>query len=162
MTDLPMPSDKGNSIMAIATGLISSLFNVVSSRDVPFCQLQLLQCLHHTCSSTETYIVTLFSISFSTAAWQFAKCALWLQQCSQVCFLHYSLNTIWPKVVEVAGNNHDISRLWHIHLLNWELGCVCPSTCNWAFCIFCTGWIDCGDTFRAFLLTLYNELVIIL
>jgi len=31
-----MPSDKRNSIMAIATGLISSLFNVTSSGDVPF------------------------------------------------------------------------------------------------------------------------------
>jgi len=36
MTDLPMPSDKHNSIMAIATALISSLFNVASSRDVSF------------------------------------------------------------------------------------------------------------------------------
>jgi len=33
--------------MAIATGLISSLFNVALSIDVPFCQLQQLQCLHH-------------------------------------------------------------------------------------------------------------------
>jgi len=31
-----MPSDKRNSIMAVATGLISSLFNVASSGDVPF------------------------------------------------------------------------------------------------------------------------------
>ena len=33
-----MPSDKRNSITAKAMGLISSLFNVASSRDVPFHQ----------------------------------------------------------------------------------------------------------------------------
>ena len=47
LTDWLMPSDKRNSIMAIATGLISSLFNVTLSQDVPFCQLQQLQCSHH-------------------------------------------------------------------------------------------------------------------
>ena len=30
--------------MAKATGLISSLFNIASSEDMPFCQLQQLQC----------------------------------------------------------------------------------------------------------------------
>ena len=42
-----MPSDKRNLIMAIATTLISSLFNLTSSRDVPFRQPQQLQCSHH-------------------------------------------------------------------------------------------------------------------
>ena len=42
-----MPSDKRNSITAKATGLISSLFNVASARDVPFRQLQQLQCICH-------------------------------------------------------------------------------------------------------------------
>ena len=41
-----MPSDKHNSRTAGARDLISSLINVVSSRDVPFHQPQLLQCLH--------------------------------------------------------------------------------------------------------------------
>ena len=40
-----MPPDKDNLIMAIATGLISSLYNVASTQDVPFLQLQQLQCL---------------------------------------------------------------------------------------------------------------------
>jgi len=43
-----MPSNKHNSRMATARDLISSLINVASSRDVPFHQPQLLQCLHHT------------------------------------------------------------------------------------------------------------------
>jgi len=37
-----MSSDKCNLIMAIATEMISSLFDVASSGDVPF-----YQCLHH-------------------------------------------------------------------------------------------------------------------
>jgi len=41
-----MPSDKHNLRTAGARDLISSLINVASSRDVPFDQLQLLQCLH--------------------------------------------------------------------------------------------------------------------
>ena len=42
-----MPSDKRNLIMAMTTGLISSLFNVALSGDAPFHQPQQLQCLHH-------------------------------------------------------------------------------------------------------------------
>ena len=42
-----MPSDK-------AAGLISSLFNVTLSGDVPFRQSQQLQCLHH--GPTEAYL----------------------------------------------------------------------------------------------------------
>ena len=61
-----MPSDKSNSIMAIATGLISSLFNVALFGDVPICQPQQLQCLYH--GSTKAYSCSLLcSIPFSTA-----------------------------------------------------------------------------------------------
>ena len=41
-----MRSAKHNSTMDIATGLISSLFDIASSRDVPFHQLQYVQCMH--------------------------------------------------------------------------------------------------------------------
>ena len=59
-----MPSNKRNSIMAIATGLISSLFNVASSRDVPFRQPQ---CSHH--GFTKNYLCSpLYSIPFSFSA----------------------------------------------------------------------------------------------
>ena len=54
LTPLLMPSDKHNSITAIATALISSLFNVTLSRNVPFRQPQQLQCLHH--GSTKAYL----------------------------------------------------------------------------------------------------------
>ena len=44
-----MPSEKCDSIMAIATiatGLIYSLLNVASFQNIPFCQPEQLQCLH--------------------------------------------------------------------------------------------------------------------
>ena len=65
LTELLMPSNKHNSIMAVATGLISSLFNVTLSGDMPFCQLQQVQCLHH--GSTKAHLCSpLSSIPFST------------------------------------------------------------------------------------------------
>ena len=58
-----MPLDKHNSIKAMATGLISSLFNVTLSRDVPFCQPLLVN------GSTKAYLCSpLFSIPFSSTA----------------------------------------------------------------------------------------------
>ena len=42
-----MPSGKRNSITAKFMGLIFSLFDVASSRDVPFGILQYVQCTHH-------------------------------------------------------------------------------------------------------------------
>ena len=42
-----MPSDKCNSITAKATGLIFSLFDVASARQVPFGIPQYIQCILH-------------------------------------------------------------------------------------------------------------------
>ena len=42
-----MPSDKRNSITAKATGLMFSLFDVASAREVPFGILQYVQCILH-------------------------------------------------------------------------------------------------------------------
>ena len=42
-----MPSDKRNSIMAKATGLIFSLFDVTSAQQVPFGVPQYVQCILH-------------------------------------------------------------------------------------------------------------------
>jgi len=64
LTYLLMLSDKHYLILAIDTAFISSLFNVTSSQDVPFLQLQQLWCLHH--DSTKTYLSSpLYSIPFS-------------------------------------------------------------------------------------------------
>ena len=60
---LLMPSDKCNSTVTMATGLISSLFNVALSGDVP----QQLQCLHH--GFTKARLCSpLYSIPFSFTA----------------------------------------------------------------------------------------------
>jgi len=42
-----MPSDSRNSTMAKATGLIFSLFNVASTREVPFAIPLYMQCILH-------------------------------------------------------------------------------------------------------------------
>jgi len=42
-----MPSDSCNSTMAKATGLIFSLFNVASAREVPFAISLYMQCILH-------------------------------------------------------------------------------------------------------------------
>ena len=63
LTYLLMPSDKRNLIMAVTTGLISLLFNVASSGDMPFCQLQQLWYLHH--GSNKAHLGShLYSIPF--------------------------------------------------------------------------------------------------
>jgi len=72
LTIWPMPSDKHNSITAKAMGLISSLFNVASSRDVPFCQLLQLQCSHH----GSTKVLLCFPLP---RRWRFAVYTLWLR-----------------------------------------------------------------------------------
>ena len=58
LTDYLMPLDKRNSITAMAMNLISSLFNVTSSWDMPFYQLQKLQSSHH--GSTKAYLCSPF------------------------------------------------------------------------------------------------------
>ena len=40
-----MPSDLHNSVTAKATGLIFSLFDIASAREVPFGTLQYVQCI---------------------------------------------------------------------------------------------------------------------
>ena len=73
MTIWLMPSDKQNLITAKAAGLISSLFNVALSRDVPFCQPQQLQYLHH--DSTKANLCSPF-LSPLPHRWRFAVAPL--------------------------------------------------------------------------------------
>ena len=47
LTNCLIPSGKCNLITAKAMGMIFSLFDVASSRDVPFGILQYIQCTHH-------------------------------------------------------------------------------------------------------------------
>jgi len=81
-----MHSDKRNSILAKAGGLISSLFNVASSRDMLFCQLQQLQCLHH--GSTESLPL------FSSEIHSFIHC----QVGDNLRYVHYGFGARIRKV----------------------------------------------------------------
>jgi len=60
-----MPSDQCNSIMARATGLIFSLFDVTSAREVPFDILQYVQCILQGLTSVLLCIPSIFAHSES-------------------------------------------------------------------------------------------------
>jgi len=74
LTDKLIPSAKHNSTMQRAMGLISLLLDVTSSQEVPFCQPQLLQSMHH----GATYLCILFLSPLLHRYW-FAVDASWLQ-----------------------------------------------------------------------------------
>ena len=58
-----MPSDKRNLIMAKATDLIFSLFDVTSAGHVPFGILQYLQCILHGLTSVLLCVPFIFADS---------------------------------------------------------------------------------------------------
>ena len=58
-----MPSDKHNSIMAKATGLISSLFDVASVQQVPFGIPQYVKCILHGLTSVLLCVPFIFADS---------------------------------------------------------------------------------------------------
>ena len=58
-----MPSDKCNSIMAKATDLIFSLFDVTSAREVPFGISQYVQCILHELTSVLLCVSFIFADS---------------------------------------------------------------------------------------------------
>ena len=58
-----MSSDKHNSITTKATGLIFSLFDVASARQVPFGILQYVQCILHGLTSVLLCVPFIFADS---------------------------------------------------------------------------------------------------
>ena len=56
-----MPSDKHYSIMAKATGLNFSLFDIASARQVPFGILQYIQCILHGLTSVLLCVPFIFA-----------------------------------------------------------------------------------------------------
>jgi len=153
-----MRSDKRNSLMAIATGLISSLFNVTSSGDVPFCQPQQLQRLHH--GSTKAHLCPPF-LSPLPLRWRFVVRELWLQCETWVsAVLAEVLLTLFfagivTQSVQRAGNEtkhsiHLAEQHTHFYIHKWGMHFN-----DWACSNFCIGWIDCRDAFHA-VLCLYH------
>ena len=56
-----MPSDKHNSIMAKAMGLIFSLFDITSAQEVPFGIPQYVQCILHGLTSVLLCVPFIFA-----------------------------------------------------------------------------------------------------
>jgi len=110
LTYLLMPSDNHNSRTARARDFISSLINVTSSRNVPFHQLQQLQCLHHGATFVPLWSPTLPSqprkvticgkhIMASVQDIQIAEALLTL------CLAYYvsEIEALWLSRIEIWG-----------------------------------------------------------
>jgi len=104
LTDWLMPSDKHNLILAKVTGLISSLLNVASSGDVPFCHpSSSIACIMVLLKFTFVLLWTPFLYPL-LRRWRFAVLILWLRCETRVSavlaghFLHYSLLGMLPNM----------------------------------------------------------------
>ena len=140
--------------MIIATCLISSLINFASSWDVPFCQLQQLQHLHH--GSIKAYVPLFPFLSPLPRRWRFAVHALWLQCETWVSAVlagalltlfftwnvTQSVQSSWKQSLVIHGD-------WATHPLFWLITGAYSD--DQTFCIFRNGWIDCRDVFHAVL-----------
>ena len=117
----PMPSDKRNSITAKAMGLISSLFNVASSWDVPFCQPLHLQCSRH--GSTKAYLCSPF-LSRLPSRWQFAVAPL----CG---FMEDSVTAVIVEVFNMLSFCLKCSVKFRQH---WKRSIIVflPFRCDWS------------------------------
>jgi len=137
-----MPSDKHNSRMARARDLISSLINIASSRDMPFHQLQELQCLHQGAT-----FVPLWSPILSSQPHRVTICGRHKMASVQdikideallvLCLAYYVMKKVrhcWNWDV-MAFTHRDMGHTFHENIL----------------CIFCNGWMDCRDTVHAVL-----------
>ena len=158
-----MPSSKRNSITAKAMGLIFALFNVASSRDVPFRQPLQLECLHHGFTKAHLCFPSC-SIPFSSAytpflsplphRWRFAVRTLWLQcdtwasavVAGALLTLFFAWN-VSQKLKELEKKWYTLLK-WHTHFYinSWGV-----RSDDQAFHIFRNGWIDCWDAFHVVL-----------
>ena len=136
-----MPSDKHNSRTARARYLISSLINVASSRDVPFNQPQLLQCLHQ----GVTFVPLWSPILFFSTAYKVTICGrhemasiqhIKIDEALLVLFLaYYAMKRVshcrsWDAM---ALRYRDMGRAFHEYILR----------------ILRNGWMDWWDAFHA-------------
>ena len=131
-----------NSRMARDRDLISSLINVALSRDVPFHQLQQLQCLHQGATFTPLWSPILSSqlhnvmicgrhVMVSVQDIKIAEALLIL------CLAYYAMKRVWHcwNWGVMAFAYRGMGRVFHEHI----------------FHIFRNGWMDCRDAFHAVL-----------
>ena len=110
-----MPSDKRNSIMAKATGLIFSLFNVASAREVPFGILQYVQCILH--GLTTQYPYCAFLLWYLEHSRDITLLTVLLSWTTPTCFSTFYRCAMVPTLVEN-------SKFFHVYNL-----LLCCSKC---------------------------------
>jgi len=130
-----MSSDKHNSRTAGARDLISSLINVASSRDVPFHQPQLLQCLHQ----GATFVPLLISHTFlhNHVRWRFAvatheMATVWDIKIDEallmLCLAYYVMKrvrhcrneTLWLSRIKIRGARFtSIFSIFSVLMAGW-------------------------------------------
>ena len=136
-----MPSDKHNSRMARARDLISSLINVAPSGDVPFHQLQLLQCLHQGAVPLYPFDLLFFSsqprkVSICGRHEMASVRHIKINEALLVlCVAYFVMKRVchcrnWDAM---AFTYQDMGRVFHEYILR----------------IFRNGWMDCRDAFHA-------------
>ena len=138
LTHLLIPSDKHNSRTPRARDLISSLTNIASSQDVPFHQLQQLQCLHHGAT-----FVPLWSPILSSQPRKVTICGrnkmasvrdIKIDEALLIlCLAYYIMKRArhcWNWGIMVF-TYWDMGRAFHEHILH----------------IFPNGWMDCRDAY---------------
>ena len=141
-----MPSDKHNSRTAWARDLISSLINVASSRDVPFHQPQLLQCLYQGATFDLPYISSQprsywgDDLRYTRNGFSTRHKDCWGASCAMPCLLCYETSSPLLKLrcTEIEAlwlQDRDMGARFHEYILR----------------IFRNGWMDCRDTFHAVL-----------
>ena len=140
LTYLLMPSNKHNLRMARATDLTSLLINIASSWDMPFHQLQQLQCLHHG--------ATLAPICASHPQLVYIEVTIY-SRCVMI-----SVRDIKTELIAAALLTLFFVIKWVRHSWNWDamaftyrdMGHVFH---KWIFCTFHNGWMDCRDGLHA-------------
>ena len=135
-----MPSDKHNSRTAGARDLISSLFNVVSSRDVPF--------HNHSCCSACIRVLPLYPFDLPFFSSQPRKVT--------ICGRHEMASVRDIKIDEallvLCLAYYVMKRVRHCR--NWNAMAFTYRDMGHAFHeyilrIFCYSWMDCRDAFHA-------------
>ena len=94
--------------MAIATGLITSLFNVALSGDMPFCQPQQLQCFYHGFTFVLFLLHSFLPYRVVNDLWYVRYgfgARLEQVQSKQGRFLHYSLLELLAKHLKIWNQN---------------------------------------------------------
>ena len=104
LTYSQMPSDKHNSRTTQAIDLISSLINIALSRDVPFHQLQQLQCLHH----GATYIplcapIFLHNHIYVTICSRPIMASVWGIRIAEALFILFLVYNVMKRVTEAES-----------------------------------------------------------